>query len=105
MPKVTPVVEPAAPRLIVAGALGVNARGPGPVKLNPGEVIVTTALLVPTNLYLAGCGAPEQVTFPPQPVSTPVWSMLITWPAQTPAPASTSVPKSRFWTKEIVRGL
>src|SRR4051812_29599404 len=105
MPKVTPVVEPAAPRLIVAGPLGVKASVPGPVRLKPGELIVTIALLVPTSLYLAGCGDPEQVTLPPQPVSAPAWSILITCPAQTPGPASTSVPKSRFWTNEIVSGL
>src|SRR4051812_25572897 len=96
MPKMTPVVDPAAPRLTVAGALGVKASVPGPVKLKPGELMVTTALLVPTSLYLAGNGDPEQVTLPPQPLRTPAWSMLITWPAQTPAPARKSVPKSRF---------
>ena len=63
--KVTPVVEPLAPRLTVAGALGVKAKVLGPVRLKPGELIVTVALLVSTSVYLAGCDAPVQVSRTP----------------------------------------
>ena len=104
---VTPVVEPLAPRLTVAGALGAKASVPGPVKLKPGEVIVTVALFVPTSLYLAGCGAPEQVSKTPgllPHVSAPAWLMVTTSPAKL-APVKTITPKSRFCTDEIVSGL
>ena len=33
----------------LGGALGVNASVPGPVRLKPGELTVTVALLVPTR--------------------------------------------------------
>src|SRR5689334_93954 len=96
MPKMTPVLDPVAPRFTVAGALGVKARaGPGPVRLNPGQLIVTIALFVPVSLYRAGAAAPEHETFAPQPVSTPVWLMLMTCPAKVP-PLRTRLPKSRF---------
>src|SRR5947208_9350916 len=100
-----PVVEPVDPRLTVAGALGVKARNPGPVRLKRGTVIVTIALFVPTMRYLAAWGVPTQVTLPLQPVRTPAWFMLITWPYQAPEPDRTRGPKQRFCTKEMVRGL
>ena len=46
----------------MAGEFGVNASVPGPVRLKPGEVIFTVALLVPTSWYLAACGEPVQVS-------------------------------------------
>src|SRR6476661_4592871 len=103
--KSTPVVEPVPPRFTVAGALGVNASVPGPVRLNPGELTVTVALLVPTRWYLATCGEPLQVRLvPPPQVRAPAWLMLTTSPAQAPAPR-TMTPKSRFCTLEMVSGL
>ena len=70
-----PVVEPVAPRFTVAGALGVKASVPGPVRLKPGELTVTVALLVPTKLVLGRlrrARAGQRTPLLPQ-VSAPAW--------------------------------